>query len=369
MAVNLEIRTIESPRATEIYISAVPKAKASLQAQAEQMFSGIRDLLRSKSAHIFQERVFAAESVMEDVSQIRLQTYGKINDGIAPSFLVCREGLLGPLVGIQVHAVTTDSKPEVVYIENVPIGRVVRAAGCHYLGLSGVSAPQFGQPVEQARATLEKAESVLKQFGVDFFSVPRTWVWLRDMLSWYDDFNRVRNQFFSERGILRDGQQSPMPASTGIGLGLANGAMCGMDLTAVLEPAHSIKYLQATGRQHSALEYGSAFSRASQAVTPAGQTVFVSGTASINATGATTNIDDAPGQIKTTIGNVRAVLKDMHCGDEDVVQVTAYCKTTEVERVFSDLKRGFDWPWVTMICDICRPELLFEIEAAAVARK
>jgi len=59
----------------------------------------------------------------------------------------------------------------------------------------------------------------------------------------------------------------------------------------------------------------------------------------------------------------------MHCGDEDVVQVTAYCKTTEVERVFSDLKRGFDWPWVTMICDICRPELLFEIEAAAVARK
>jgi enamine deaminase RidA (YjgF/YER057c/UK114 family) len=369
MAVNLEIRTIESPEATEIYISAMPKTKTSLQSQAEEMFSGIRDILREKHAHIFQERVFATESVMEKVAQIRSQVYGDIDDRVAPSFLVCTEGLSGSLAGVQVHAITTDRKPEVVYRENVPIGRVARAAGCCYLSLSSISAPQFGQPMEQARAMLEVAESILKQFGVDFLSVPRTWMWLRDMLSWYDDFNQVRNQFFGERGVLREGQHCPMPASTGIGLSLANGAMCGMDLTAVLEPVHSIKYLHTTDRQHSALEYGSAFSRASQAVTLAGETVFVSGTASIDAAGTTTNINDAMGQIKITIENVRAVLKDVNCGDEDVVQVTAYCKTTEVERVFSELKTGFDWPWVTVICDICRPELLFEIEAAAVGHR
>lgn len=368
VAVNLQIRTIESAQAVEIYISAVPKAKASLQSQAEQMFSGIRDVLHSKSAHIFQERVFATETVMEKVARTRSQVYGDIDDGVAPSFLICRQGLLGPLAGVQVHAISTENPPEVVCVDAISSGRVVRAPGCRYLGLSAISVPQAGQPIQQVQAMLEKAESALKQFGADFLSSPRTWIWLHDIISWYGDFNRVRNEFFSERGILIEESRAPMPASTGIGLSPANGAMCAMDLTAVLQPLGSIEYLQAGGRQHSALEYGSAFSRASRAITPAGQTVFVSGTASINASGATTNIGDAAGQINTTIDNVRAVLRDMRCTDKDIVQVTAYCKTPEVEQIFNELKSGFDWPWVTMICDICRPELLFEIEAAAVSR-
>jgi len=215
---------------------------------------------------------------------------------------------------------------------------------------------------------LEKAESALKQFGTDFLSVPRTWMWLGDILSWYGDFNRVRNDFFTERGTIGKPSRQSMPASTGIGLAPADGAKCAMDLIAVLEPADSIQYLPAVGKQHCALEYGSAFSRAARAITPAGETVFVSGTASIDADGETTNIGDAQGQINTTIENVRAVLRDMHAADEDVVQAVAYCKTTEVENIFKGLKSALPWPWVTVICDICRPDLLFEIEATAMPR-
>jgi enamine deaminase RidA (YjgF/YER057c/UK114 family) len=142
-----------------------------------------------------------------------------------------------------------------------------------------------------------------------------------------------------------------------------------MDLTAVLEPADSIQFLGAVGKQQCALEYGSAFSRASRSITPAGETVFVSGTASIDASGATTNIGDALGQINSTIENVRAVLRDMNAADEDVVNVVAYCKTTEVGKVFDGIKGNFPWPWVTVICDICRPELLFEIEATAMLKQ
>jgi len=137
---------------------------------------------------------------------------------------------------------------------------------------------------------------------------------------------------------------------------------------AVLEPANSIQYLQAVGKQQCAFEYGSAFSRAARAVTPAGETVFVSGTASIDASGATTHIADAPGQIEATIENVRAVLRDMNAADEDVVQVMAYCKTTDIEKIFNGLKNDLPWPWITSICDICRPDLLFEIEATAIPR-
>jgi enamine deaminase RidA (YjgF/YER057c/UK114 family) len=216
---------------------------------------------------------------------------------------------------------------------------------------------------------MEKSESVLKQFGADFLSVPRTWMWLSDILSWYDDFNRVRNKFFTERELIGKGSRQSMPASTGIGLYPAGGGECAMDLTAVLEPADSIQFLGAVGKQQCALEYGSAFSRASRSITPAGETVFVSGTASIDASGATTNIGDALGQINTTIENVRAVLRDMNAADGDVVQAIAYCKTTEVEEIFNTVKDSLPWPWITMICDICRPELLFEIEATAMPKQ
>ena len=58
----------------------------------------------------------------------------------------------------------------------------------------------------------------------------------------------------------------------------------------------------------------------------------------------------------------------MNAADEDVVQVIAYCKTTQVEKIFNVLKDALPWPWVTVICDICRDDLLFEIEATAMPK-
>jgi len=369
MPVNLDTRTVESPAATEIYISATPTKNTPVQNQAQEIFPGIREILRSKNACILQERVFAAQNVMETVSRVRSKVYGDIDDGVAPSFLLAGEGLSGQIAGVQVHAVSGDIKIEVLNLDQVPCGRILRALGRTYLTISQLSAPNFTQATEQAQAMLEKAEALLRQSGTDFLSVPRTWMWLGDILSWYGDFNQVRNEFFTERGTIGKPSPQSMPASTGIGLAPADGSKCAMDLTAALEPKDSIQYLQATGKQHCALEYGSAFSRASRAITPAGETVFVSGTASIDTGGETTNVDDAPGQINTTIENVRAVLKDMHCRDEDVVQTVAYCKTTDVEKIFNSLKGQLPWPWVTVICDICRPDLLFEVEAAAMPRR
>jgi len=368
MAANLEIRSIESASATEIYISATPGDAAILHDQAREIFSGIRDTLRSKNAFILQERTFSTLSATETIRHARSEAYGDLNDGVAPSFLVAAEGSSGPIAGVQVLAVSTENEPEVINLDQTGCGRILRTAGCTFLTLSGISAPQAPNNTEQARIMLEKGESVLKQFGADFLSVPRTWMWLKDILSWYNDFNKVRNDFFTEQGLIGAGTRQSMPASTGIGLGPDNGGHCAMDLVAVLEPADSTQYLQVTGKQHCALNYGSAFSRASKATTPAGQVVYVSGTASIDASGATTHIGDAAGQINATIENVQAVLTEMQADEKDLVQVIAYCKTTEVEQVFNSMKGSLNWPWITVICDICRPDLLFEIEAAAMPK-
>jgi len=416
MAVDLDIRSGQSSVANEIYISAGSPV-------AGKIFNDIAEILRSKNAYIMRERIFVPKKPAEKLLRLRSQIYGALDDGVAPTILVGKRQMSRPITAVQVHAIRSDSRPEVIDVPRFrggkaggrPDGRILHVPGCTYLTLSGISAgpcsisPRLSagvpRPVaganmptggrakrgddatEQARAMMEKAESALKQAGSDFFSVARTWMWLGRILSWYGQFNRVRNEFFTQRGLIprdfltksRAGARQSMPASTGIGLRPADGSKCAMDLIAVLEPRDSIRHLQAAGKQQCALEYGSAFSRASRAITPAGETIFVSGTASIDASGATTHIDDPLGQIKETIKNVRAVLKDTAVSDEDVVQAVAYCKTAEVEQIFNDLgsrgagslkstqpSAGRDWPWVTVICDICRPDLLFEVEVTAL---
>ncbi len=388
MTARFETRSIQSGLSTEIYISATPSGEMPLQDQAQEIFLGIHDMLRSNKACILQERVFSTQTAVEALRRARSRAYGDLDDGVAPSFLAASEGLSGPIAGVQVHAVSGGDRPQVVDLEGDLCGRILRVPGRAYLTLScigvadilpairGRDALDTNEAAAQARAMMEKAEAALKKFGADFRSVPRTWMWLKDILSWYDQFNRVRTGFFTERGLIGAGTRQSMPASTGIGLGPADGGHCAMDLIAVLEPADCTQYLQVTGKQHCALEYGSAFSRAASSIMPAGPAVFVSGTASIDAGGATTHIGDPAGQINATIENVCAVLAEMHCTDDDVVQVIAYCKTIEVEKVFNSIKeklawparRTAGWPWLTVLCDICRPDLLFEIEATAMPR-
>jgi len=117
MTVKLDTRSIESPVATEIYISATPNESAPPQGQAQEIFSGIRDILLSKGAYILQERVFSAPAVMEIVSGVRLNAYSGIDDGVAPSFLCGKEGILGPVAGVLIHAVKSHSRPERINVE------------------------------------------------------------------------------------------------------------------------------------------------------------------------------------------------------------------------------------------------------------
>jgi enamine deaminase RidA (YjgF/YER057c/UK114 family) len=362
---ELCIRKIQASSATELYVSAVPKHPVTTQSEISELFAEIAKVLNNEQVNILEERIFTVKGAEELILTGRRQAYGKIDDGVLPSLPTGRSGRLETISGVQVHAVSGSNKPEVLKLDGNHCGRVLKTPGQIYITLSGITAPEAGQVAGQARAMLEKGESVLKQLGADFTNVPRTWMWLGDILSWYGEFNKVRNQFFTERGLIGKGSRQLMPASTGIGLGLA-GEQCGMDLTAVLEQTQTIEFLPVVGRQQCALNYGCAFSRASRASSPAGKTVFVSGTASIDEKGVSTHIGNVKGQIKTTIKNVRAALKDMNCSDSDVASAAAYCKTPEVEKIFDEFKGRIGWPLVTAVCDICREELLFEVEATAV---
>ena len=366
MNVNIDVRSIKSSEAEEIYILATPLKKVPADELWRDIFAGIRNALISCEAYIIQERIFGTEDALKIACKERLAQFGDIDDKVTPSFLVCKEGLMGTVPGVQIHAIKCNDKPEVISFQDNLCGRVVNVPGRTYLAMSNISAPNIVNIDEQAKTMLEKAEAILRNFGADFSDVPRTWMWLGDILTWYDSFNQVRNKFFAERGLITKKEIQPLPASTGIGLSSLDNGNCAMDLVAVIEPSKSIKYLPSTGRQYCAFEYGSAFSRASIAITPGAETVYVSGTASIDLDGRTTNIDDPLGQINETILNVRYALSNVNCRDDDIFQAVAYCKTPEVEKIFNSVKTDLNWPCFSVVCDICRPELLFEIEATAL---
>jgi hypothetical protein len=67
-----------------------------------------------------------------------------------------------------------------------------------------------------------------------------------------------------------------------------------------------------------------------------------------------------------TLDNVQAVLADSACGAGDVVQAMAYCKTPAIAAQFArDFQAALAWPWVVIVGDVCRDDLLFEVEVTA----
>lgn len=365
-AIVLNVRTITGTEATELFITGSPDPGKPLAEQAASMFSAIRDVLRARGASILQERLFATDAAIASILSVRAGIYGDLDDGVPPVLLAVPEGPFGALSGIQVHAVAARSRPQVVRAAGRPCGRSIPGSAGLYVTLLGLVAPEAGSSADQAKAVFEKADAALRSVGGSFFSVARTWLWLKDILRWYGDLNRVRNRFFQERGLLNGRpDQNRLPASTGIGVGPAGRPNCALDLVAIVGAEDAIELYRAAGRQQCAYEYGSAFSRTARAPTPAGTTVYVSGTAAIDASGATCHVGNIRGQIDMTVENARAAMRDSGCTDRDVVYAFAYSKTAEVERAFRQDYRLLGWPCVSVISDVCRDDLLFEIEVCA----
>jgi len=351
--------------ATELFISIRPRASGDLPARAATLMDAAAAILRQHQAAILQERIFAHPSAIEALARARAHSFGPLQDPVEPTWLAVPENACGPISGIQIHAVTGCGIPTVLSIAGRPCGRLLCKGPLQYLVGCNLQADTPQAPACQARSMLDKSEQLLTRAGGTLSDVARTWMWLGNILDWYGDFNRVRREMFAARGLLRPDATGNLPASTGIGIGPAGQQCCAMDFCATLGQVRP-RFLLAASRQGPASKYGSAFSRAAVADTPAGKTVYVSGTAAIDASGQTTHLDDPRGQIEDTIRNVRSVLRDAGSGEQDVVQAVVYCKDARVEQLFRREYGDLPMPYVLAIADVCRPNLLFEIEVTAM---
>jgi enamine deaminase RidA (YjgF/YER057c/UK114 family) len=181
----------------------------------------------------------------------------------------------------------------------------------------------------------------------------------------------VRNAAFKSLGLMGRNGDGAIPASTGIEGRNARGGWCTLDLIAAQgRPGARFEMQRLHNReQNEATEYGSAFARGMAVTLGECRYFFVSGTASIDDQGATVHVGDFEAQTKHTLTAVSALLEGAGAALPDVRQATAFIKNPLDLRSFERLadRAGLSGvPMVTTVADVCRDDLLFEIDATAV---
>jgi enamine deaminase RidA (YjgF/YER057c/UK114 family) len=213
-------------------------------------------------------------------------------------------------------------------------------------------------------------EAGLRDAGLNFSHVVRTWFYLDDILDWYGPFNAVRNQFFTERNVF----QGVVPASTGVGMRNPAGAALTGAVLAVKPLAPEVKvFAVPSPLQCPALDYQSSFSRAVEVQTSKQRHLYISGTASIDPAGHSLHRGDVDKQIELTMAVVEAILQSRKMDWSDTSGAVGYFKDLRDVARFEAYCRSHglsSLPVKPVEATICRTELLFEIELeASTARR
>jgi enamine deaminase RidA (YjgF/YER057c/UK114 family) len=217
---------------------------------------------------------------------------------------------------------------------------------------------------DQAQQVFDTMLQVLSSVGMTFDQVVRTWLYMDHILDWYDEFNVVRNNFFEQHGIF----DRMVPASTGIGCAHPAGSAMIAKLLAVLPKKGKVFEVESP-LQCPATDYRSAFSRAAEVSLPSHRQLYVSGTASIEPGGATIHIDDTARQIDLTMEVVQAILESRGMEWSDTTRAVAYLRDNNERPLLENwLARNAirNMPLVTVQSDVCRDDLLYEIELDAI---
>ena len=339
--------------AAEFYLTVIP-------GNGTDPFAEAAAALHQHEACILLERIFVQSEVIPDCAARRRAAYGTLDDGVEPTWLQAPAGRSGSLAAIQIHAVSARRPP-------TRLGRhlrILRHPGAGLVTVSGLDAATSTGFSAQISDLWTRLVAELGQAGIGMERLARTWLWLDPMATWYGELNQARNACFRAHGLIAsDGRPVHLPASTGIGLRPAHGVITAEAIAALDGPPPTL--FAAGGRQNCALGYGSAFSRAATLRTPSGTTAYISGTAAIDAAGRTIFIGEREGQVLETIRCVTAILTQTGHTPADIVQGVAYGVDAEVLAIWQRCNPG--WPLAPVLADICREDLLFEIELTASA--
>jgi len=222
---------------------------------------------------------------------------------------------------------------------------------------------------EQAESVFNTFNSAMTRHEFVFTDTVRTWFFNDHITDWYGEFNKVRTDFFNKTGIFA----KTVPASTGIGAGNPYGTALTGNLFAVQPRNGRVKITAVPSpMQESALNYKSSFSRAVEIEYPAYRCLYISGTASISKDGKTLFAGNVASQIDTAMRIVAALLQSRKMNWENLSRGVVYLKRPDYLEYFKDYCRKHEISSANLafaFTDMCRNDLLFEIELDALVSK
>jgi len=378
-----------------VFAAAVPRCQGDLATQTWDALRTIQAVMKEESTlgSIVHQVVFLADyNRVDECRQVMREFYGA--DFPATTYVPqkpCQGGMvsieaLG--VGRKRGDVSIDRRSEQLVIAS---HNDVSWVHCAHI----TPDPKIDGVYHQALNAFQKMKNMLARAGVQFDQVIRTWLYLGGIVEGegegqrYKELNRARTDFYEGIPFLADrlpvDRQVAYPASTGIG---ADGHHLIMSCIALQTPRTDIIAMPLENpRQTPAFGYGCQyglkspkFSRAMALSCGPYATIFISGTASITDS-ETRHIGDVERQTDETLDNIAALISEENLSRHHLPQLGTTLDQLALVRVY--IKRAEDYSRVRAVCerrlgevptiyavaDVCRPELLVEIEGIAFSQR
>jgi len=374
----------------QLFISAsITKLDVDPGQSAGEIYNRIAELLSTFESKIIHERCFSSIGLQTQILEARTRVIlkYKIDPNSPVTFIEGESCLENKFAGVQIRALKPNSETHLRTIldQGIPKGCAWNLNGSTFFVLQSVDGgntkgTKRTDRKSQSEAMFHQAEKLLRIEGASYQDVVRTWIYLSDILDWYGDFNAVRNHCYSDYGFLGNidsklqAEQIYLPASTGIEGKNSSGFPATMDVFAIhRSPGSNIQVRPLYGiKQRSPFRYGSAFSRAMVIEEPGSKLILVSGTASIDEQGKSMFIGDPAAQIRQTLNVISELVGSEGATLHDLCEATVFIKRQEDFLIYQEIigQMGIsNSPSVCVLADVCRDELLFEIDAAFILEK
>ncbi len=387
---------VELQDVRHVYAAATPRTGQTLHEQAHDALKTLEAVIQEESTKgsIVHQAVFLSDARLTDqCRQIMRDFYG---DELPATTYVPQHPCDGKLLAIEALGVGRGFGE--VQIERRSEQMVItRHNGISWIHLAQVQPETDASSVYQRSLNaFGRMQALLAQEGVHFEQVIRTWLYLGDIVGpegdtqRYKELNRARTDFYEPFRFARDivlpsFQGDVYPASTGIG---ADGRDILMSCIAFATERSDIRAVPLENpRQTSAYQYSvkygiksPKFSRAMALSCGPYATILISGTASITGS-ETRHIGDAEAQTHETLDNIQALISEENLARHGMPGLGTPLEGLALVRVY--IKRPEDYPVVRRACerrlgelptiyaiaDVCRPELLVEIEGIAFSAR
>lgn len=352
----------------------------------------------------FAENVMMSNFFLADIGKkelVRQLIAETVPDGLGAVTFVPQAPADGQALGVEIWAMADDKERNgaKIFKESPLPGRVVIAELDEMLWFFGGDMRSGSLPIgayQRSFGAFDRIGTLLKQSRFSVDQLVRTWIYQGHLVlpegdtQRYKELNRARTDFFNGVRFIKKYlpeiyKGDVYPASTGIGaddVDVVIGA-----LAIATDRKDFVAVPLENPNQTSAFDYGAVYSPQSpkfaraMAVAPGDSCmIFVSGTASITES-ESRHIGDPAAQTELTLDNIAALIAGENLARHGVEGFTSdlsclkcvrvYVKRPAEYEIIRDVcrRRLGDTPVLYTIADVCRPELLVEIEGFAVAKK